>query len=201
MGVFRERSDLAIFLGSKTTIARTLPAVLCSDSREELWFCDSEIFRGNPMLRLHTQVLVTSSKLYKQVSWACLGKGKNHRLPQSWEEQPCSGPALGSTQGQRSLWRARSYSLSNGSPGFPLSLDYHHLKSWVLDTGPPGISSGIGKVSLDILLQQVTSVQKSDLQEMTPWEAEGHRDSAVVTSAHDATAWATSLLWVLVSSL
>ena len=152
--------------------------------------CDSVIRKSSGETRClgFTRRFWSPPANYKQVSWACLGKGKNHRLPQSWEEQPCSGPALGSTQGQRSLWRARSYSLSNGSPGFPLSLDYHHLKSWVLDTGPPGISSGIGKVSLDILLQQVTSVQKSDLQEMTPWEAEGHRDSAVVRRAHDATA-------------
>ena len=112
------------------------------------------------MLRLHTQILVTSSKLYKQVSWDCLGKGKNHRPPQSWEEQCCSVPALGSTQGQQSPWRAKSYSLSlsNGTPSFPLSLDCHHLKYWVFDTGPPGISSATGTVSLDIFLQQVTLV-------------------------------------------
>lgn len=106
----------------------------------------------------------------------CLGEGKN-QTPSVLEEQRCLAPLLGSTRAWI-LWRARSYSLSNGSPGFPLSLDWHHLKSWVLDTGPPGISSGTGKVSLDIFLQQVTSVQKSGLQEMTPWEAEGHRDSA-----------------------
>lgn len=111
-GVFRERSDLAIFLGSKTTIPR--PFLPCSALTPEK-NCDSVIWKSSPgkpdKLGLHAGS-VTSSKLYKQVSWACLGR-ETTDSPQSWEEQPCSGPALGSTQGQLITMESKVL-LSNG---------------------------------------------------------------------------------------
>lgn len=115
----------------------------------------------------------------------------------SWEgEKPQTSSVLGGTallcprsglHSEAAITVESTFSLSSGTPSFPLSLDCHHLKSWVCDTGSPGISLGTGKVSLDTL-QQVTLVQKSDLQEMTPWKVAGYRDSAVVTSANDVTA-------------
>lgn len=144
LGVRGKRNNLAIALDP--------PAMLCSDSGEELWFCRSDTSSKKKKRCLCFANPCMPSNISKQIAWAHFmtsGRGSIRVPSPSWKKQSCSIPSLDSTRGSNNTGKGNPILSLQWHLQLPSELRMQPLEVWSLHYIPFSISSEMGMVSLD----------------------------------------------------